>query len=79
MQRKCVCLLGRFQKVRTGQPDHGRNSHFDTAMSFFKEFLLKKNHLCAYHLGFNICGWIVLLKSEILITMEKVWPVSSDK
>ena len=45
----------------------------------FQRVFAKKNHLCAYHLGFNICGWIVLLKSEIPFTMEKVWPVSSDK
>ena len=72
--------LGRFPKVRTGRPDHGQTSHFDKAISFFQEFLLKSHLLRAYYLGLlNISGWIVLIKSEILITTEMVWPVSSAK
>ena len=35
--------------------------------------------LRAYCLGFDWSGWIVLIKSEILITMGMVWPVSSGK
>ena len=35
--------------------------------------------LRANYLGFNISGWVVLIKSEILITTGMVWPVSSDK
>ena len=30
-------------------------------------------------LGFDWSGWIVLIKSEILIATGMVWPVSSDK
>ena len=71
--------LGRFPKVRTDRPDHGRTSHFDKTISFFQEFLLKNHLLRANYLGFNISGWIVLIKSEILITTGMVWPVSSDK
>ena len=71
--------LGRFQKVRTDRPDHGRTSHFDKTISFFPEFLLKNHLLCANYLGFNISGWIVLIKSEILIMTGMVWQVSSDK
>ena len=54
-------------------------SHFDEAISFFQEFLLKNHLLRAYYLGFDISGWIVLIKSEILITTGMVWQVSSDK
>ena len=68
-----------FLKVRTGWPDHGRTSHFDKAITFFQEFLLKTHLLRAYYLGFDISCWIVLMKSEILIMMGMVWPVSSDK
>ena len=67
-----------FLKVRTGMPDHGRTSHFDKAISFFQEFLLKNHLLRANYLGFNISGWVVLIKSEILITTGMFWPVSSD-
>ena len=28
---------------------------------------------------FDISGWIVLIKSEIFITMGMVWPISSNK
>ena len=35
------------------------------AISFFQEFLLKNHLLCANYLGFNISGWIILIKSEI--------------
>ena len=72
--------LGHFPKVRTGPPDHGWTSHFDKEIIFFQEFLLLKNHLLhTHHLGFDYCGWIVLIKSEILIMTAKVWPVSSDR
>ena len=38
------------------------------------------NHLLrAYYLGFDRSSWIVLIKSEILITTGMVWPVRSDK
>ena len=33
----------------------------------------------AYCFGFDWSGWIVLIKSEILITTGMVWPVSSGK
>ena len=68
----------RFLKVRTGWPDHGWTSHFDKAISFFQEFLLKNHLLRAYYLGFDISGWIVLIKSESLFTTGMVWLVSSD-
>ena len=68
-----------FLKVRTGMPDHGRTSHFHKAISFFQEFLLKNHLLCASYLGFDISGWIVLIKSESLLTTGMVWLVSSDK
>ena len=72
-------ILGRFPFVRTGRPDHCRTSHFNNEFSFFRGFLLK-NHLLPTHcLGFDWSGWIVLINSEILITTERVWPVSSDK
>ena len=42
-----------------------------------QEYLLKNRLLL--HLGFDRSGWMVLIKSEILITTGIVWPVSSDK
>ena len=47
--------------------------------AFFQEFLLKHYLLRACYLGFDWSGWIVLIKSEILIMTGMVWPVSSDK
>ena len=48
--------------------------------SAFSKGSLVKNHLLrAYCLGFDWPGWIVLIRSEILITTGMVWPVSSDK
>ena len=37
------------------------------------------HQLHAYYLGIYWSGWIVLIKNEILITTEMVWPASSDK
>ena len=42
-----------------------------------QEYFLKNRLLL--HLGFDRSGWMVLIKSEILITTGIVWPVSSDK
>ena len=80
----CCCTLlahlKRFPKVRTGRPDHGRTRHFGNKIGFFSNEILLKNHLlCAQYLGFDWSGWLILIKSEILITMGMGWPVSSDK
>ena len=48
-------------------------------IGFFQEFLLNNHLLRAYYLGFDRSSWIVLIKSEILITTGMVWPVRSDK
>ena len=73
-----LCLLscrpnknntGCFPKARTGRPNHG----------FFQEFLMKNYFLYACYLGFDLSGWIALIKSEILTTTGMAWPVSSDK
>ena len=69
----------RFPKVRAGRPDHGRTRHFGNEIAFFYEILLKNYLLCAYNKGFDGSGWLVLIESEILITMGTGWPVSSDK
>ena len=47
--------------------------------AFFQEFLMKNHLFCESYLGFHRSGWIVLIKSEILIMTGMVWPVSSDK
>ena len=57
----------------------GRNSQLANEMGFFQRVLLKNHLLRAYCLGFDWSGWIVLIKSEILITTGMVWPVSSGK
>ena len=76
---KFESYLGDFPKVSTGWPDHCCwTSHF-AAISFFREFLLKSHLLHAYYLEFDKSGWIVLIKSEILIMTGMIWPVSSDK
>ena len=56
-----------------------RTSQLASEMGFFQRVLLKNHLLRAYYLGFDWSGWIVLIKSEILITMGMVWPVSSGK
>jgi len=75
-----VSNFNHFPKVRTGWSDHGhQTSHFDKAITFFEKFLLKSHLLHAYYLEFDKSGWIVLIKSEILIMTGMVWPVSSAK
>ena len=70
--------LGRFPS-QNWPPDHYRTSHFDDEIGFFQEFLLKNHLLRSCYLRFDWSGWIVLIKSEILIATGMVWPVSSDK
>ena len=45
----------------------------------FQEFLLKNHLFRTYHSGFDWSGWIVSIKSEILVTTGRGWPVSFDK
>ena len=47
---------------------NSQTRHFDNEKCFFKTFLLKKPLLRAYNLKFNWSNWIVLIKSEFLIT-----------
>ena len=44
---------GRFPKVRTGRPDHGRTAHFENEIGFFQEFLMKNDFVRAYYLAFD--------------------------
>ena len=44
-----------------------RTSQLASEMGFFQRVLLKNHLLRAYYLGFDWSGWIVLIKSEILI------------
>ena len=48
-------------------------------LAFPKGFLLKNHLLREYYLEFDWSSWIVLIKSEILITTEMILPVSNDK
>ena len=48
-----------------------------TGLVISQEYLLKNRLLL--HLGFDRSGWMLLIKSEILITTGIVWAVSSDK
>ena len=64
---------------KTDRPNHSRTSDFDNDKCFFQEFLLKHHRYRACYLGFHWSGWIVLIKSEILIVTGLVCPVSSDK
>ena len=80
MKQKLVNVnLRRFPKLRTGRLDYGRIIHFDNDIGFFQEFLIKPHLLRGYYLTFDWSGWIVLIKSEFLITTGMVWQVSSDK
>ena len=72
-------VFGRFRFFRIGRLDHCWTSQLATEIGFFQRVLLKNHLLRAYYLGFDWSGWIVLIKSEILITMGMVCPVSSDK
>ena len=47
--------------------------------AFSKGFLLKNHLLREYYLEFDWSSWLVLIKSEILITTQMILPVSSDK
>ena len=42
-----------FQKVRIGQPDHGRTGHFENEIGFFQESLMKNDLVRACYLGFD--------------------------
>ena len=68
--------LSHSPKVRTG---HGWTGHFEKGIGFSQEFLIKTYFLRTRYLGFDWSGWIVLIKSEILITTGMARPVSSDK
>ena len=57
----------------------GRTSQLANEMGFFQRVLLKNHLLRAYYLGFDRSGWIILMKSEILIMTGMVWLVSSGK
>ena len=76
---KHLRYLGRFPNVRTGRPDYDQTSQFANKKRLFQRVLVKNHFLCAHYLGFDLYGWIVLIKSEILTMMGMVWPVSSDK
>ena len=70
----CICYSYEIKfhfQIRTGRPDHGQTSHFDKAISFFQEILLKSHLLRAHYLGFDWSGWIVLSKSDILISLRR--------
>ena len=51
----------------------------DNEMGFFQEFCWKTISFVHTILGFDSSGWIVLIKSEILIKVGMVWPVRSDR
>ena len=51
----------------------------DNEIGFFQEFCWKTISFVHTILGFDWSGWIVLIKSEILIKVGMVWPVRSDK
>ena len=80
MKQKLVnANLGRFPKLRTGRLDYGPTSHFDKEIDLFQDFLIKTHLRRGLYLRFDWSGWIVLIKSEVLITRGEVWQVSSDK
>jgi len=57
----------------------GRTRHFGNEIGFSQEVLLKKPSPLCTLFRINSSGWLVLIKSEILITMGMGWPDSSDK
>ena len=44
-ESKLAIFLGHFPFIRTGRPDHCRNSKFNNELGFFQEFLLKNHDL----------------------------------
>ena len=47
--------------------------------AFSKSFFMNNHLLHESYVGFHQSGWIVLIKSEILIMTGMVWLVSSDR
>ena len=45
----------------------------------FQEFLWKNHLFRAHYSVFDWSGWIVLIKSEILVTTGRCWPLRLDK
>ena len=41
---KVACFLGRFPKVRTGRPDHGRTRYFGNELAFFPIVFAEKTN-----------------------------------
>ena len=69
--KEFVCTYRGLKPLFQGDTKGAYNSqtrHFDNEKCFFKTFLLKKPLLRAYNLKFNWSNWIVLIKSEFLIT-----------
>ena len=79
----CRCLFletwGAFHLSELGGRTITRPVSQQMKFCFYHGFLLKNHLLRAYYLGFDLSGWIVLIKSEILTTTGMVWLVSSDK
>ena len=86
--RLCLCMTvmgegegGSLLWGATGWPDHDWTSQFSTE-TFQRVFAEKPTPFGCFRaccLGFDWSSWIVLIKSEILITTRMIWPVSSDK
>ena len=55
-ESKLAIFLGHFPFIRTGRPDHCRNSKFNNELGFFQEFLLK-NHDLLWCILFRI--WLI--------------------
>ena len=68
--------LKRFPFVGTGRPDQ---SVWNWKRLFLRVFAEKTTFFRAYYSGFNWSGWIVLIKSKILVTTERVCQICSDK
>ena len=60
-------VLGRFPKVRSGRPDHGRTSHFYNEKGFLEEFLLENYFLRPYHKG------LTDLAGYFLFSLRREW------
>ena len=58
-----VSVSGCFPKVKTGQLDCGRISHFENEKRFFHEFVMKNHLLHTYYLGFDRFCWMILVST----------------
>ena len=68
-----VSVSGCFLKLRSGQLDCGRISHFENEKRFFHEFVMKNHLLHTYYLGFDWFCWMIFISTGNSIICTDTW------